>query len=74
MDERTTIQLPRPLVAKLRKARGKGETYADVIQEALVALAERRAFSKEQVRRAEAVMSGKAPAWALDEDGGLQPA
>lgn len=66
MEERTTIQLPRPLVAKLRRARAKGETYADVIGEALVALAERRAFIKEQVRRAEAVMSGKAPYRVLE--------
>ncbi|MHB8632742.1 MAG: hypothetical protein ACYDBQ_02065 [Thermoplasmatota archaeon] len=61
MEDRTTIQLPRPLVARLRKARAKGETYADLIGEALLALGERRAFIKEQVRRAEAVMAGRAP-------------
>lgn len=53
-------------MAKLRKAKAKGETYADVIGEALVALAERRAFIKEQVRRAEAVVSGKAPYRVLE--------
>lgn len=66
MEDRTTIQLPRPLVAKLRKAREKGETYADVIEEALVALAERRRFIREQVRIADAARSGREPYTVLE--------
>lgn len=66
MEERTTIQLPRPLVAKLREARNKGETYADVIDEALVALRERRRFIRRQIRIAEAARSGKEPYRVLE--------
>ncbi len=61
MKERTTIQLPRPLVDKLRKARARGETYADVIGEALVALKDRRRFINEQIRIAEAARAGREP-------------
>lgn len=42
MEERTTLQVPRPLLAKLRKAGTKGQTYAEIITEALGALARQR--------------------------------
>lgn len=61
MEQRTTIQLPRPLVDRLKRAKGKGETYADLIDDALKALAERRTFLDEQMRLAEDVLAGKSP-------------
>ena len=72
MEERTTLQLPRSLLLKLRRARAPGETYAGLLDEALVALRERRRFVKEQVRRAEAVMDGKEPYRVLGSDGALR--
>lgn len=74
MEDRTTLQLPKSLLAKLRRAREPGETYAHLLDEALVALRERRRFVKEQVRRAEAVMDGKEPYWVLDPKGELRQA
>lgn len=72
MEDRTTLQLPKSLLARLRRAREPGETYASLLDEALVALRERRRFIKEQVRRAEAVMDGKEPYWVLDAKGDLK--
>lgn len=72
MKDRTTLQLPKSLLERLRLAREPGETYAGLLDEALVALRERRRFIKEQVRRAQAVMDGKEPYWVLDAKGGLQ--
>lgn len=72
MEARTTLQLPKSLLEKLRRAREPGETYAGLLDEALVALKERRRFIREQVRRAEAVMDGKEPYRVLDAKGGLR--
>jgi hypothetical protein len=72
MDDRTTLQLPRPLLAKLRRARAPGQTYAHLLEEALVALNARRRFVNEQVRRAQAVLDGKEAYMVLDEKGGLK--
>lgn len=47
MEQRTTLQVPRPLLAKIRKAGKKGQTYAEVIAEALRALARQRQFEEQ---------------------------
>lgn len=46
MDERTTLQVPRPLLAKIRKAGHKGQTYADIIEDALKALQRERIWDE----------------------------
>ncbi len=72
VEDRTTLQLPKSLLERLRRAREPGETYAALLDEALAALRERRRFIREQVRRAQAVMDGKEPYWVLDAEGGLR--
>lgn len=47
MEERTTLQLPRPLLAKIKGAGRKGQTYAQVIEEALAALKSQRFFDQQ---------------------------
>lgn len=42
MKDRTTLQVPRPLLAKIQKAGHKGQTYAEIIEEALQALKRQR--------------------------------
>lgn len=42
MDERTTLQVPRPLLARIKKVGHKGQTYAEIIDEALKALQRQR--------------------------------
>ena len=73
VQERTTLQLPRALLARMRAAKQPGETYAELIDEALVALRQRRRFIKEQIRRAEAVMAGQEPYRVLGRDGLRRP-
>lgn len=46
VEERTTLQVPRPLLAKIRKAGHKGQTYADIIEEALKALHRERLWQE----------------------------
>lgn len=60
VDERTTLQVPRPLLAKIRKAGHKGQTYAEIIEEALRAL-ERQRMEELHWQIAQDVMAGKAP-------------
>lgn len=42
MEDRTTLQVPRPLLAKIKRAGHKGQTYAEIIDEALRALQRQR--------------------------------
>jgi hypothetical protein len=60
VEQRTTIQIPRPLVARLKKAATKDQTYADIITEALRAL-ERQRMQDLHWQIAKDVMSGKEP-------------
>lgn len=62
MEQRTTLQVPRPLLAKIKGAGKKGQTYADVIEEALHAL-ERQRFFDAQYRVYQDMKAGKEP-WA----------
>jgi hypothetical protein len=64
VKERTTLQVPRPLLAKLRQAGRKGQTYADVIEEALEALARQR-FLQAQYEHYLDAKAGKEPARPL---------
>ncbi len=60
VHQRTTLQVPRPLLARLKSAGRKGQTYAEVIEEALVAL-KRQRFFDEQYRIYQDMKSGKEP-------------
>lgn len=60
MEERTTLQLPRPLLAKIKGAGRKGQTYAEVIEEALAAL-ERQRFFDQQYQIYMDMKAGKEP-------------
>ncbi|MGQ0535452.1 MAG: hypothetical protein ACT4PT_05220 [Methanobacteriota archaeon] len=60
MEERTTLQLPRPLLAKIKGAGRKGQTYAQIINEALEAL-ERQRFFDQQYRIYLDMKAGKEP-------------
>lgn len=60
MEERTTLQVPRPLLAKLKKVGHKGQTYAEVITEALKAL-ERQRFLDAQYTVFQAMKAGREP-------------
>lgn len=60
MEERTTLQVPRPLLAKIRKAGHKGQTYADIIEDALKAL-DRQRMEEMHWQVAQEVMAGKQP-------------
>jgi hypothetical protein len=60
MDQRTTVQVPRPLLAKIKSAGKKGQTYAEVIEEALAAL-ERQRFFDAQYQVFQDMKAGKEP-------------
>jgi hypothetical protein len=60
MDQRTTVQVPRPLLAKIKSAGKKGQTYAEVIEEALAAL-ERQRFFDAQYQMFQDMKAGKEP-------------
>lgn len=51
MDERTTVQVPRPVLKRLQKFRRKGQTYGEALSH-LMDLAERERYIEEQFRRA----------------------
>jgi hypothetical protein len=60
MEERTTLQVPRPLLAKIKKAGHKGQTYAEIITEALEAL-ERQRFLDAQFEIYKEMKAGREP-------------
>jgi hypothetical protein len=60
MDQRTTVQVPRPLLAKIKSAGKKGQTYAEVIEEALAAL-ERQRFFDAQYQMFQDMKAGTEP-------------
>jgi len=60
MEQRTTLQVPKPLLAKIKGAGKKGQTYAEVIEEALEALKRQRFFA-EQYQVYLDMKSGKEP-------------
>ena len=64
MEERTTLQVPRPLLARLRKAGHKGQTYAQVIEEALDAL-HRQRFLDAQYQVYLDAKEGREPSWEI---------
>jgi len=65
MKERTTLQISRPLLKKIRDSGRKGDTYADVIERALAALRERE-FLDRQYETYLAMKSGKVPTVVFD--------
>ena len=60
MEQRTTVQIPKPLLARIKKARHGGQTYSQVIDEALTAL-QRERFLDEQHRIFIAMKEGREP-------------
>lgn len=60
MEQRTTLQVPKPLLAKIREAGKKGQTYAEVIEDALRALLRQRAFEA-QYQVYQDMKAGKEP-------------
>jgi len=65
MKERTTLQITRPLLRKIRDAGRKGDTYADVIDRALAALRERE-FLDRQYETYLSMKAGKVPTVIFD--------
>lgn len=51
MNERTTVQVPRPVLRRLQRYGHKGQTYGEILTE-LLDVAERERFIHEQFRRA----------------------
>lgn len=51
MDERTTVQVPRPVLKRLQKYRRKGQTYGEALTR-LMDLADRERYLEEQFTRA----------------------
>ena len=60
MEQRTTLQVPKPLLAKIKGAGKKGQTYAQVIEDALRALRQQR-FFEEQYQLYLDMKAGKEP-------------
>ena len=51
MKDRTTLQVPRPVLTRLRKFSRKGQTYGDTLNR-LMDIAERERYIDEQLARA----------------------